>query len=328
MKLELARPISSLLLRIALQLPLLVAVVLIGQFVGIPSGVSALIAVVGWIACIWLLSLRKLLGLAAILVAISAIVYFFHQPSNDRDWRPEVARLPRSIIEGDTLRVENLRDFRWDSQTEFEERWLQTVYDLRTLEQLDAIVVPFGDSDLAAHVMLSFGFADGRHLAVSIEARAEMGETYSLIGGAARQLELFYLFGTEADLLGLRILHRGDRVYSFPLDVDAGFAKELLLELSEAANQLNERPKFYATLRHNCTTSLLRHVNRISDQPLAFSREILFPAQLGKLLHQLDLIETDLDWPEAKEAFRVDETIRSAKDLTTAFSDALRSSRP
>ncbi len=327
MKRKRARPISRLLLRIALLLPLLVAMVLIGQFLGVASGAAALVTLIGWIACIWLLSLRKLLGLVAILATIAAIAYYAHQPSNDREWRPEVARLPQSTIEGDSLRVENLRDFRWTSETEFEERWIPATYDLRTLEQIDAIVVPFGDSDLAAHVMLSFGFADGRHLAVSIEARAETGESYSLIGGAARQLELFYLFGTEADLLGLRILHRGDRVYAFPLDVNAAFAKELLIDLSNAAKQLNEQPRFYATLRHNCTTTLLRHVNRISDQPISFSREILFPAQLGKLLYRLDLIDTDLDWPEAQKAYRVDETIRSASDLTQ-FSNTLRSARP
>ncbi len=327
MKPKTAHPIRSILLRVALLLPLLVSVVLLGQFVGIASGATALIALLGWIASSWLLSLRETLCLTAGLATLAAIGYFAQRPSSQRDWKPEVAQLPRLNIEADTLQIENLRDFRWSSQTEYAENWIQAAYDLNTLVKLDAIVVPFGDSELAAHVMLSFGFEDGRQLAVSIESRPEQGENYSLIGGAARQLELIYVFGTEADLLGLRILHRGDRVYAFPLKVSPAFARELLLELCDAANQLHERPTFYATLRHNCTTTLLRHANQISDQPISISREILFPAQIGKLLHRLDLMDTVLDWPEAKETYRVDETIRSAKDLTQ-FSQALRSARP
>lgn len=304
----------------------LASTVVLGQFIGIPSDWASLLGIAGVLAAIFLSSLKRtaLIGLALSIAAATG--YLLQTPSHDREWIPSIARLPQTRIDGDILTVGNLRDFNWRSTTDFDERWIQESYDLRRLTGLEAIVVPFGDSELAAHVMLSFGFDDGRHLAISVESRPEQGESYSLIGGATRQLELIYLFGTERDLLGLRILHRGDRVYSFPLRTGADFARGLLLELCESANRLRDKPKFYATLRHNCTTTLLRHVNKVRNERIAFQKEILFPAQLGKLLHSLERLDTRLDWPEAKMAFRVDETIKQASDLSN-FSRTLRSQR-
>jgi len=311
------------LLKIALFLPFLVALAFLGQFIGIGTKVASLFALIGWSAIAWKLSVSRAGIVTLFVAALAAIGYFAHRPSNDRDWIAEIARLPSIGLYGETITVTNLRDFNWSSTTDFEEKWTTASYDLNNLESVDAIVVPFGEDELLAHTMLSFGFSDGRHLTVSVESRPEEGESYSLMGGAARQLELIYLFGTEPDLLGLRILHRGNRVYSFPLETDTDFAKNLLLGLCNEANQLLDRPKFYATLRHNCTTTLVRHVNRVRPDSIGLSTSVLFPGKIGELLHSLSYIDTSLDWPSAKERFRVDDNI----ELTTArsrFSDVLR----
>ncbi|MDQ8205654.1 DUF4105 domain-containing protein [Pelagicoccus sp. SDUM812003] len=307
---------------IGLLLFLLVSLILIGQFIGLASSLCASLAVISWGVLIWICSLRFAGLIVALTAFIATIGYIAQRPSNDRDWKPEIARLPRFEIADKTLSLTNLRDFRWRSVNEYEERWVDTNYQLDELRTLDVFVVPFGPADLMAHVMLSFGFADGRRLALSVETRLEKDEHYSLIGGAARQLELIYLFGAEADLLGLRIFHRGNRVYRFPLKTTPDFARDLLLDLCASANQLHERPQFYATLRHNCTTTLLRHVDRIHPDPIGFRKEILFPAHLGELLHRLDYLDTDLDWPAAQEAFRIDERVRHSGDLTN-LSDTL-----
>ncbi|MCH6256878.1 DUF4105 domain-containing protein [Puniceicoccaceae bacterium K14] len=317
------RSIRFLFINIALLPPILLSVVFVGQFIGISSGLSVLAAIIIWILCIWRLSIHNTFFLTAILVIIAAIGYLAQEPSNERDWKAEIARLPKINLTGDFLKISNLRDFNWKSISEHEESWIQSTYDLNDLERLDVIVVPFGPSDLMAHVMLSFGFKGGQHLALSIEARLEEGEPYSLIGGAARQLELIYLFGTEPDLLGLRIFHRKNQVFLYPLDVPITFAEDLLLELCYAANQLHEKPKFYATLRHNCTTTLLRHASRITESPVGFSREILFPAKLGELLHRFELLDTDPNWNEVKDGFRVDQRV-SLKNNRADFSQILR----
>ncbi|EDY80548.1 hypothetical protein VDG1235_162 [Verrucomicrobiia bacterium DG1235] len=307
----------------ALFLPFLFSILFLGQFIGLSSGRAALISLLCWPFVIRLLSIRQGVLFVALSVILSIAGYLLQRPSHHRAWMPEIAELPSFEIEANTISATNLRDFNWSSATEFDERWINASYDLTQISSMDVFVVPFGESDLAAHVMLSFGFDDGRHLAVSVETRPEIGEKYSLLGGAARQLELIYLFGTERDLLGLRILHRKNRVYAFPLNTDASFAKDLLLELCSAANLLHDEPRFYATLRHNCTTTLLRHVNRLRSEPIGIYREVLFPAKLGELLHRLGYLDTDLNWPEAMTHYRVDEKVRTNHNLKS-FSRALR----
>jgi len=306
---------------------LLTSFLFLGAYIELSTNWSALIAFVGWATAFRLTSLQRS-AFTALAVALLAVVgYLAHRPSNDRSWKPEVARLPSIDIEDNRLSLTDLRDFRWHSKETFDERWANANYDLGQLAGIDLVVVPFDDADLAAHVMLSFGFEDGRQLIVSVEGRLEQGESYSLIGGAARQLELIYVFGVESDLIDLRIRHRGNRLYIFPLRLDASFAKDLLLELCQSANQLFDQPRFYATLRHNCTTTLLRHVNRLREEPIGLSREILFPARIGELLHRLGYLDTKLDWPEAKQRFRVDSRIGETPDWNQ-YSRILRMPRP
>ncbi len=295
--------------------PTVIAVVFIGQFLGIPTLGSAIVALTGWCAVARFCSLKQGSVVALTIGLIAIAGYFAQRPSHERNWEPEIAQLPRFEIVGNTLKAENLRDFAWRSTEDFEERWIEASYDLNRLTGVEVIVVPFGERELLAHVMLSFEFDDGRQLALSVETRPEIGESYCLMGGAARQPELIYLFGTERDLLGLRIFHRGNRVYSFPLRADANFAKELLLELCHSVNQLLDEPTFYATLRHNCTTTLLHHVNRLREKPIGLHAEIIFPAKLGELLHRLGYINTELDWADAKVHYRIDERVNDADDM-------------
>ena len=61
-----------------------------------------------------------------------------------------------------------------------------------------------------AHVFVSFAFAGGDHLAVSIETRTEKGEGYSTVKGFFRQYELYYVVADERDVIGLRTNYRRD----------------------------------------------------------------------------------------------------------------------
>ena len=59
----------------------------------------------------------SLAGLAAV-VALLAVAGWWSsiQPSNERDWQPEVARLAHATIQGDLVTVHNIRNF--DYRTE------------------------------------------------------------------------------------------------------------------------------------------------------------------------------------------------------------------
>ncbi len=281
----------------------IVSFLLIGKFLGMATWVSLVFSIVMLVVLFWKLSRRIRFFVTGGLVFLAALWYASLRPSHDRDWQADISVLPRIQIEGAEMRIFGYRDFRWSSTSTYEAAWRDEVFDLDKLSGLDVIVEPFADSELAAHVMLGFRFSDGRRLVVSVETRKEVGESYSLLGGAARQLELIYVFATPEDVLDLRIAHRGSRVYAFPLKVDGAFMRRILEELCASANALREEPKFYATLRHNCTTTLLRHVNRIREEDIGLRYEIVFPAKLGELLHRLGYMDTDLPYQEARERF-------------------------
>ena len=53
------------------------------------------------------------------------------RPSNDRDWRPDVARLATAEVQGERVTVRNVRNFRYRSVDDYDECWEARSYDLR-----------------------------------------------------------------------------------------------------------------------------------------------------------------------------------------------------
>jgi hypothetical protein len=130
-------------------------------------------------------------------------------PSNDRPWVPDVARLSTAEIDGDRVTIHNLRNFAYRSEEDYDERWETRSYDLSTIEGVDFFLVYWG-SPAIAHTITSWTFEAGPPLAISIETRKEVGETYSAVKGFFRQYELYYVVSDETDVVGLRTNHRGE----------------------------------------------------------------------------------------------------------------------
>lgn len=233
------------------------------------------------------------------------------KPSNDRDWAEEYSVLPRIIIKEHDVTIKGFRNFRWRGIQEFDPIWEERTFDLKKLSRLDLIVEPFKDSEFMAHAMLGFGFEDGKQIIVSVEARRETHETYSLIPGAFRQFELIYLFGDAEDMLKLRAVHRGASIYAYPVKADQDFITRLFLELVTSANALHEKPNFYRSVRDNCTTTLVKHIDRVHrEEHIGLRLGTLFPARIGRLLHQMGYMDTTLSYEEAESYFRMDEHMR------------------
>ena len=127
--------------------------------------------------------------------------------------------------------------------------------------------VSFWGPTLYGHTIASWEFADGRHLAVSIETRKEKGEAYSALRGFFRQYELYYVVGDERDLIGLRTNHRGETVYLYRVGGLMNKGRELLLDYVREINAVAERPRWYNALTHNCTTSIWHHTKAVGSGP-------------------------------------------------------------
>ena len=102
-------------------------------------------------------------------------------PSLDRDWSDDGKILASVSIEGDLVRVKNVRDFDYRSTTDYTPNYYDAVYDTRQIVRAWYIIEPFGGHDGPAHTMLAFDFDDGQFVTVSAEIRKEVGESFDAI---------------------------------------------------------------------------------------------------------------------------------------------------
>ena len=98
-------------------------------------------------------------------------------PTNEADWQPDVARLAYATFDGDAVTVHNIRNFEYRSETDYTPAWYDRRFDLRSLEGVDLMAV-YWMGPAIAHTFVSFAFAGGDHLAISIETRKKRGQGY------------------------------------------------------------------------------------------------------------------------------------------------------
>lgn len=227
------------------------------------------------------------LALYGALFAAALAWYFSLTPSNDRDWVPENAVLPSATVDGDVVTVHNIRNFSYRSETDFTPAYYDKRFDLRQLEGVDLIAVYWMGPHIA-HVFLSFAFAGGEHLAISIEARKEKGEGYSTVNGFFRQYELHYVVADERDVIGLRTNHRAnppEYVHVYRLDGRLPEARRLFMEYIDQINAVAARPAFYNSLTTNCTTTIWLH-NRVNPAHVPLSWKILASGHVPQYLYE------------------------------------------
>ena len=208
---------------------------------------------------------RAVLIVGVILLAM-ATWWNLIPPRNDRDWYPDVARLPRATIEGSRMTIENLRNFDYRTETDYTERWEMRTYDLDTLQGVDMFLFFWGPT-LIAHTITSWDFGGGQHLAISIETRKEKGESYSAVRGFFRQYELYYVVADERDVVRLRTNYRGEQAYLYRIRMSTERARALLLDYLREVNLLAGQPRWYNALTHNCTTMIRYHVKEVGGRP-------------------------------------------------------------
>ena len=131
-------------------------------------------------------------GATIVLAALVAAWWRSLKPSNDRDWRADVARLATAEVRGDRVTVRNVRNFTYRGIDDFDERWEERTYDLAKLDGLDVFFIDWG-APLVNHTILSWSFADGQRLAISVEVRKRKGQKYSPWRAFFRTYELVYV---------------------------------------------------------------------------------------------------------------------------------------
>lgn len=246
------------------------------------------------------------------------------EPSNERDWQADVAKLSSATIEGDRVTVHDIRNFTYRSETDYTPAYYDRTFDLRELTGVDLIAV-YWMGPAIAHTFVSFEFAGDRHLAISIETRKEKDEGYSTLKGFFRQYELIYVVADERDVIRLRTNYRHDPpedVYVYRLKGSQEGARRLLLDYLREINSLTSRPEFYNTLTTNCTTNIWKH-SLINDGHLRFSWKILASGYVPEYLYESGVLDTTLPLEELRQRVHVNARAQAA-DGSAEFSRLIR----
>jgi Domain of unknown function (DUF4105) len=251
---------------------------------GLLSGATVVFALVTVAA---LATPRRWLALAVYAAAFALLLAWWATitPTNERNWTPDVARGVTATIDGDRLVVENVRNFAWRSDTDFDQRWEQRTYNLSHLTDVD-LIMSYWAGEAIAHTIVSFGFDDGARLAFSIETRKERDESYSSVAGFFKQYELAVVAADERDVVRVRSNVRGEDVRIYRLRMTPANARVLLREYVEEANNLAQAPRFYNTLTSNCTNLVFGMV-RVIHPGIPMDARVLLSGYLPNYAYDL-----------------------------------------
>jgi len=249
------------------------------------------------------------------------------EPSNDRNWQPDVSVLPFAEVNGDMVTVHNIRNFAYQTETNYTSHYYDKSFELNKLNSLDLIAV-YWMGDAIAHVIMSFGFADKDYLCFSIETRKEKNEEYSSLMGFFKQYELIYVVADERDVIRLRTdyRHPPEDVYIFRTQVTPENTRKLFMEYIKKINSLHIKPEFYNTLTTNCTTNIVSHFRAFGGHA-RYSWKVLLSGYAPLYAYQLGGLDNRLPFEDLKREGYVNPKARAIGDRPD-FSVMLRKGVP
>jgi hypothetical protein len=288
-------------------------------------GLAAMAGLVG----VWTSDARLPLGFAMVFLGLLSWWSSF-QPSHQRDWIPELARLPMIARADDTLTVSNLRNFRWRTEEDYDQRWEMRRYDLSKISGAD-IFLSYWSGEAIAHLLVSFTFSDTVPLVFSIEIRREKGEEWSALAGFFRSYEMAYVAADERDIVALRTNARREDARLFRLSASPAQARDLLLAYVEDVNALAAQPRWYNTLTTNCTTVVYHLVRTVAPEwkfSLPFDPRVLLSGYLPGYLQRIGAIRQDIPLDELVRLARIGDRARALSPDDPDFSAKIREGVP
>jgi hypothetical protein len=264
-------------------------------------------------------------ALAAVLLGV--VAWFISiPPSHDRPWRPEVAVMPRAIIDGDRVRMTGVRNFDFRSRDDFTPRYEEREFLISHATSLD-LYISYWRVGPVGHTFVSFNFDDGTPpLCISIETRPEVGEGFAPIASMFKQLELIYVVGDEHDLVGLRVSHRDEETYLYRIRAEAEGVRRLLRHYLERINELADRPEWYHLLKNSCTINIIRYAN-VAGRPGGFDVRHMLNGWVDRYLYDAGWLDTTLPFAELRERSRITDVAKAAVHDPN-FSQLIRASLP
>jgi hypothetical protein len=252
---------------------------------------------------------RSALALAA--AGASAVWFFvFTVPDPDEPFITKHARTAKVRFDGDLVHVQNVRDMDWRTPTDYTPRYHDRVYDLRLLNSMYFCKSPIMGLEPVAHVWVSFGFADGQTVSISVEARGVKERPFGLFRSMFRQFQLIYAVGEERDVAGLRGAVWQNRVRFYPAKSTDERKRWLFVDMLRRADALDKKPEWYNLFFNNCMNNVTYHIRRLGDRPLPRDVWLVLTGFSDQAAFDYGFIDTTLPLEKAQEAFRIDPWMR------------------
>ncbi|WP_309142494.1 DUF4105 domain-containing protein [Bradyrhizobium sp. sGM-13] len=251
--------------------------------------------------------------------------WIFISPTHNREWRPEVAVMPRAFFNGDRVRLTGVRNFDYRTRNDFTVRYEEREVSLSHLIGLDFYVSYFSEGPVG-HTFVSFIFDNAPPLAISIETRPEVGEGFAPIASLFKQFELIYVVGEERDVVGVRTNQRREPVYLYRLNTSADDARRLLMVYLTRINELADQPEFYHLLTNSCTVNIVRYANAAGRRG-RFDIRHLLNGLIDSYLYHSGRIDTTLPFDELRRRSLINAPAQAAEGQAD-FSQRIRASLP
>lgn len=243
------------------------------------------------LALIWAWHQRSALPIGAYGLAFLILLAWWSTitPSNHRDWADDVSRQLTGRVDGDQVTLDNVRNFHWHSEQDYDARWETRHYDLNQLASADLILSSWGMPGIV-HALISFGFEDGSHVVFSVEIRRRRGQSFSSVGGFFKDFERAIVAADENDAIRVRTNVRGEDDHLYRLEMNKPAMRALFLSYVKEANRLTVRPAFYNTVTSNCVTIVYGMAKQI-DPGLPYDYRLLLTEYLPSYLYQAGALD-------------------------------------
>ncbi len=295
----------------------------------LPSAWARLVLAVATLAfAIWALWVgRTPRAYWALAVAFAVVVawWSFIPASHDRPWRPEVAVMPRAIVDGDRVRFTGVRNFVYRSRNDFTARYEEREVSLSHLTGVDFFVSYWSEGPVG-HTFLSFIFDNAPPLSISIETRPEVGEGFDPVASLFKQFELIYVVGDERDLVRVRTNYRNEQVFLYHTVISPEFARRLFLVYVKRINELADRPEFYHLLTNSCTINIVRYANA-AGRVARFDFRHLLNGFIDRYVYAAGVVVNTLPFEELRRRSRINAAAQAAGD-SADFSERIRAGLP